>query len=87
MDPLENVTFIQGDFTDDEPLALLEEALNGQTADLVLSDMAPNMSGMGLINHAPCTLQSLRSHLQSSGWSLAAVLLSKYSMAKVLTTM
>jgi 23S rRNA (uridine2552-2'-O)-methyltransferase len=50
MDPLENVTFIQGDFTDDEPLALLEEALNGQTADLVLSDMAPNMSGMGAVD-------------------------------------
>ena len=50
MDPLENVTFIQGDFTEDEPLALLEEALNGQTIDLVLSDMAPNMSGMGAVD-------------------------------------
>ena len=50
MDPLENVTFIQGDFTEDEPLALLEDALNGQTADLVLSDMAPNMSGMGAVD-------------------------------------
>ena len=50
MDPLEDVTFIQGDFTEDEPLALLEEALNGQNADLVLSDMAPNMSGMGAVD-------------------------------------
>jgi len=50
MDPLENVTFIQGDFTEDEPLALLEEALNGHHADLVLSDMAPNMSGMGAVD-------------------------------------
>jgi 23S rRNA (uridine2552-2'-O)-methyltransferase len=50
MDPLENVRFIQGDFTEDEPLALLEEAMNGQTADLVLSDMAPNMSGMGAVD-------------------------------------
>ena len=50
MDPLENVTFIQGDFTEDEPLALLEEAMNGQHADLVLSDMAPNMSGMGAVD-------------------------------------
>jgi len=50
MDPLENVYFIQGDFTEDEPLALLEEAMNGQHADLVLSDMAPNMSGMGAVD-------------------------------------
>ena len=50
MDPLENVTFIQGDFTEDEPLALLQEALNDQNADLVLSDMAPNMSGMGAVD-------------------------------------
>ena len=50
MDPLPGVSFIQGDFTEDEPLALLEEALSGQNADLVLSDMAPNMSGMGAVD-------------------------------------
>jgi 23S rRNA (uridine2552-2'-O)-methyltransferase len=50
MDPLQDVTFIQGDFTEDESLALLEEALNGQNADLVLSDMAPNMSGIGAVD-------------------------------------
>jgi len=50
MDPLENVHIIQGDFTEDKPLALLEEALDGQYADLVLSDMAPNMSGMGAVD-------------------------------------
>ena len=50
MDPLDRVTFIQGDFTEDEPLALLEEALDGQNVDLVLSDMAPNMSGMGAVD-------------------------------------
>jgi len=50
MDPLEHVTFIEGDFTEDEPLALLEAALNGQNVDLVLSDMAPNMSGMGAVD-------------------------------------
>ena len=50
MEPLEDVTFIEGDFTEDEPLALLEQALNGQHVDLVLSDMAPNMSGMGAVD-------------------------------------
>ena len=50
VDPVQDVTFIQGDFTEDEPLALLEETLNGQNVDLVLSDMAPNMSGMGAVD-------------------------------------
>ena len=50
MEPLEDVTFIEGDFTEDEPLALLEQALNGQHVDLVLSDMAPNMSGVGAVD-------------------------------------
>ncbi len=50
MDPLEDVSFIQGDFTEDEPLALLEEELKGQHVDLVLSDMAPNMSGVGAVD-------------------------------------
>jgi 23S rRNA (uridine2552-2'-O)-methyltransferase len=50
MDPLENVTFIQGDFTEDEPLQALEEVLDGVQLDLVLSDMAPNMSGMGAVD-------------------------------------
>jgi 23S rRNA (uridine2552-2'-O)-methyltransferase len=50
MDPIEGVTFIEGDFTEDEPLALLEVALGGHNADLVLSDMAPNMSGMGAVD-------------------------------------
>jgi len=50
MDPLADVTFIQGDFTEDGPLALLEETLGGHNVDLVLSDMAPNMSGMGAVD-------------------------------------
>jgi len=50
MDPLENVKFIQGDFTEDAPLEALEAALSGRQVDLVLSDMAPNMSGMGAVD-------------------------------------
>ena len=50
MEPLEDVTFIEGGFTEDEPLALLEQVLNSQHVDLVLSDMAPNMSGMGAVD-------------------------------------
>jgi len=52
MEPLHGVQFIQGDFTEDEPLQLLEEALQGEQVDLVLSDMAPNMSGMAATDQA-----------------------------------
>jgi 23S rRNA (uridine2552-2'-O)-methyltransferase len=74
MDPLEGVTFIQGDFTEDEPLAQLEEALSGQNADLVLSDMAPNMSGMGAVDQPRAMyLAELAFAFADNGWSLAAI--------------
>lgn len=46
MEPLADVHFIQGDFREDAPLTELEEALAGAAVDVVLSDMAPNISGM-----------------------------------------
>jgi 23S rRNA (uridine2552-2'-O)-methyltransferase len=52
MEPLPGVHFIQGDFTEDEPLHALEAALEGAKADLVLSDMAPNISGMAVVDQA-----------------------------------
>ncbi len=45
IDPIANVTFLQGDFTLEADYERLLAALNQQKADLVLSDMAPNMSG------------------------------------------
>jgi 23S rRNA (uridine2552-2'-O)-methyltransferase len=47
MDPVAGVTFIQGDFSLDEPLEELTAALDGQRVDLVMSDMSPNLSGVG----------------------------------------
>ena len=44
------VEFIQGDFREDEILAQLEEKLNGQKIDLVISDMAPNISGISSVD-------------------------------------
>jgi 23S rRNA (uridine2552-2'-O)-methyltransferase len=52
MEPLAGVEFIQGDFTEDGPLHELEAALDGAPVDLVLSDMAPNMSGMAAVDQA-----------------------------------
>ncbi|MBV6826279.1 23S rRNA (uridine(2552)-2'-O)-methyltransferase RlmE [Pseudomonas sp. PD9R] len=45
MDSIPDVTFIQGDFTRDEVLAQILEAVGNSQVDLVISDMAPNMSG------------------------------------------
>lgn len=46
MDPIEGVHFIQGDFREAEVFEQLEAALEGRRVDLVLSDMAPNLSGI-----------------------------------------
>lgn len=46
MDVLEDVTFIQGDFTEESVYNEILDALDGQPVDTVISDMAPNMSGV-----------------------------------------
>ena len=46
MEPIEGVQFIQGDFREDAVLAQLEAAVAGRQADVVVSDMAPNLSGI-----------------------------------------
>ncbi|KFC64927.1 RlmE family RNA methyltransferase [Massilia sp. LC238] len=46
MEPIADVQYIQGDFREEEVLAQLDELLEGRKADLVLSDMAPNLSGI-----------------------------------------
>jgi len=45
VEPFAGVTFIQGDFQDDEIYQSLIDSLNGGVVDLVMSDMAPNMTG------------------------------------------
>ncbi|MCX7122129.1 MAG: RlmE family RNA methyltransferase [Gammaproteobacteria bacterium] len=45
IDPIPNVTFLQGDFTEETAYQKLIAELGDQAADLILSDMAPNMSG------------------------------------------
>ncbi len=52
MEPIHGVDFIQGDFRDDDILARLEEKLAGRPVGLVMSDMAPNMSGVPLVDQA-----------------------------------
>ncbi|MDE2287507.1 MAG: RlmE family RNA methyltransferase [Burkholderiales bacterium] len=52
MAPVADVHFIQGDFRDDEVLGRLEEILGERQVDLVLSDMAPNLSGVAVADAA-----------------------------------
>ena len=73
MEPVHGVEFIHGDFTEAEPLRALESALGGRKVDLVLSDMAPNMSGMATIDQAKAmylaelALEFVKDHLKPGG--------------------
>lgn len=46
MEPVDGITFILGDFHDEATLARLEDTLAGRPVDVVVSDMAPNLSGI-----------------------------------------
>jgi len=55
MEPLAGVEFLQGDFTSDQVLAELRRRLGAAPVDLVLSDMAPNISGEDDVDQARAT--------------------------------
>lgn len=73
MEPIPGVDFIQGDFREDEVLGRLEEHLRAQPVGLVISDMAPNLSGVPAIDQARSShlaelaFDFARQHLQSGG--------------------
>ncbi len=79
MDPLPDVEFIQGDFRDEPVAAQLASALAGQKADVVLSDMAPNLSGIAVadaarsLHLAELALEFALAHLKPSGVLLVKV--------------
>ena len=79
MEPIHGVDFIQGDFRDEEILAKLEEKLAGRPLGLVMSDMAPNMSGVPLVGQARIMhlaelgLDFCRAHLKPEGAFLVKV--------------
>ena len=52
MEPIEGVHFIQGDFSEPSVLAQLADALRSRQADVVVSDMAPNLSGIDSVDTA-----------------------------------
>jgi 23S rRNA (uridine2552-2'-O)-methyltransferase len=73
MDPIADVHYIQGDFREDSVLDQLAEVLEGRQADLVLSDMAPNLSGIPSADSArmehliEIAIEFSQAHLKPSG--------------------
>jgi 23S rRNA (uridine2552-2'-O)-methyltransferase len=72
-EPIEGVTFIQGDFREDAVLARLDEAVAGRPVDVVISDMAPNLSGIESADSAriahlvELAVEFSQSHLRPEG--------------------
>lgn len=79
MAPVAGVEFIQGDFREDAVLAELTLRLSGRPVDLVISDMAPNISGIAgsdqarSVHLAELALEFSRHHLKPGGIFLVKV--------------
>lgn len=79
MEPIEGVVFIQGDIREDAVLTELTTQMQGQQADLVISDMAPNLSGISSADAAriehlvELALEFAQEHLKPEGALVAKV--------------
>ena len=79
LQPVPGVEFIQGDFREDAVLAQLEARLGGEPVALVISDMAPNISGIGVADQARAmhlaelALDFASNHLEPGGAFLVKV--------------
>lgn len=79
MEPIEGVVFIRGDIRDDVVLGQLAGVMQGQLADIVLSDMAPNLSGIhsadaARIEHlVELAIEFAQAHLKPQGALVAKV--------------
>jgi 23S rRNA (uridine2552-2'-O)-methyltransferase len=79
MEPIEGVQYLQGDFREPEVLARLEALLQGRQADLVVSDMAPNLSGVASVDAArveeliELAIDFCEHHLKPAGTLVAKV--------------
>jgi 23S rRNA (uridine2552-2'-O)-methyltransferase len=79
MEAVEGVTFLQGDFREPEVLAELEKTVGGRKVDVVVSDMAPNLSGIESADAAriahlvELAVEFALTHLQPEGALVAKV--------------
>src|SRR5712692_2975461 len=77
--PIHGVAVVHGDFRDEEVLERVEAALEGRRLDLVVSDMAPNLSGVSATDQArsihlcELALEFARAHLKQDGAFLVKV--------------
>jgi len=73
MEPIADVHFIQGDFREETILLDIEQVLAGRKVDIVLSDMAPNLSGIAVTDAArveniiDLAIEFAHAHLKPSG--------------------
>lgn len=73
MEPIADVSFLLGDFREEVVLHQLEELLQGRKVDLVLSDMAPNLSGIALVDAArvediiDLAIEFTKAHMKPNG--------------------
>ncbi len=79
MEPVEGVLFLQGDFREADVLARLAQEMNGRLADVVVSDMAPNLSGIDSADTArieylvELALEFAQTHMKPQGALVAKV--------------
>ena len=79
IDPIVDVVTIEGDFREESVLKKLENTLNGQKIDVVLSDMAPNLSGVTAVDQpraiylCELALDFALQHLKPGGWLVVKV--------------
>lgn len=79
MEPVEGVVFLQGDFREPQVLQRLAEAMQGRLADVVVSDMAPNLSGIAsadtarIENLVELALEFSQHHMKPQGTLVAKV--------------
>lgn len=73
MDPVDDVVFLQGDFREQEVADKLAEILAGKKVDVVISDMAPNLSGVAMVDAMQSiylnelALEFAKEHLKPAG--------------------
>ena len=79
MEPVEGVVFLQGDFREPEVLQRLTDEMKGRQADVVVSDMAPNLSGITsadsarIENLVELALEFAQFHMRPQGALIAKV--------------
>jgi len=79
MEPIEGVIFLQGDFREPEVLQRLADEMKGRLADVVVSDMAPNLSGIASADAArveelvELALEFAQTHMKPQGTLVAKV--------------